>query len=88
MTLEKKPAPTLEILLTHVVTSCCLKISPQDAAQKTLAGLGLDSLELMNLAIELDDNFDLKLNLERVTNETPLGEMLQDLLDQKSESNH
>jgi acyl carrier protein len=80
MTTNQRPAPTLEILLAHVVNSCRLTISPEAAAEKTLAGLGLDSLELMNMAMELEDNFGLELDLETVTAETTLGELIQKVL--------
>jgi len=78
--MKNQPKATFEILLNHVVTSCRLTISPDVAAQKTLAGLGLDSLELMNMAMELEDNFGLELDLETVTAETTLGDLIHKVL--------
>lgn len=79
-----KNVPTLETLLSHVVQSCRLQISPVEAGEKTLLQLGLDSLELMGLAIELEDNFGLLLEVEGITGETKLAELLSRILGNSS----
>jgi acyl carrier protein len=81
----KQPANlTTDILLTFVVTMCKLTIEPEDAAQKTLAGLGLDSLELMNIAMELEYNFGLELDLDGVSAETTLGDLIHKVLSSRA----
>lgn len=82
MTAPPRSAPSFDTLLDYVVTSCRLTLSPQEASNKTLAGLGLDSLELMNLAIELEDRYGLELDLNNLSGESTLGELLEKILAQ------
>jgi acyl carrier protein len=82
MTTTHNSPPSLDELLAHVVKSCRLNVTPKEAADKTLAGLGMDSLELLTLAVELEDRFGLELNVETLSSEITLKDLLNQLLSQ------
>lgn len=87
MTINPRSIPSFDGLLHFVVSSCRLNISPDEAVDKTLAGLGLDSLELMSLAIELEDRYGLELDLNDLSSDSTLGELLEKILGQINQIN-
>ncbi len=87
MTRNPRSIPSFDGLLHFVVNSCRLNINPDEAVDKTLAGLSLDSLELMNLAIELEDCYGLELDLNDLSSDSTLGELLEKILAQINQIN-
>lgn len=79
--------PSFDSLLHFVVDSCRLNISSDEAVDKTLTGLSLDSLELMHLAIELEDRYGLELDLNDLSSDSTLGELLEKILAQINQIN-
>jgi acyl carrier protein len=82
MTRNSRLIPSFDSLLHLVVDSCRLNISSDEAVNKTLAGLSLDSLELINLAIELEELYGLELDLNDLSGDSTLGELLEKILAQ------
>jgi acyl carrier protein len=82
MTRNPHLIPSFDGLLHLVVVICRLNISSDEAVNKTLTGLSLDSLELMNLAIELEDRYGLELDLIDLSSDSTLGELLEKILAQ------
>lgn len=82
MTKNPHSIPSFDGLLHFVVDSCRLNISSDEAVNKTLTGLSLDSLELMHLAIELEDRYGLELDLNDLSSDSTLGELLEKILAQ------
>ena len=82
MTRNPHAIPSFDGLLHFVEDSCRLNISSDEAVNKTLTGLSLDSLELMNLAIELEDRYGLELDLNDLSSDSTLGELLEKILAQ------
>lgn len=52
---------------------------PEEAAQMTLAQLGLDSLELIELQMELEDHHGLGLDVDALRAEMTLSELVASL---------
>jgi acyl carrier protein len=52
---------------------------PAVAEKMTIAQLGLDSLELIELQMELEDSYFLTLDIEAIQAETVFGEMIASL---------
>ena len=87
MTRNPHSIPSFDGLLHFVEDSCRLNISSDEAVNKTLTGLSLDSLELMNLAIELEDRYGLELDLNDLGSDSTLGELLEKILAQINQIN-
>ena len=87
MTRNPHSIPSFAGLLHFVEDSCRLNISSDEAVNKTLTGLSLDSLELMNLAIELEDRYGLELDLNDLSSDSTLGELLEKILAQINQIN-
>lgn len=61
-----------------IVATCQMPFSAAEAMQKTLAQLEIDSLELMQLSIEMEDRFGLRINIGKITAATTLVELIDD----------
>ncbi len=61
-----------------VVMTCKLPFSADEAMDKTLAQLEIDSLELMQLSIEMEDRFGLRINVAKITSATTLSTLIDD----------
>lgn len=61
-----------------IVATCQMSFSAAEAMQKTLAQLEIDSLELMQLSIEMEDRFGLRINIGKITAATTLVELIDD----------
>lgn len=74
------PIPDRETLLQLILDNCDLDVSLEEAAGKTLAQLGIDSLELIELALELEGTYRLTLNMDELGAETTLADLVDGLL--------
>lgn len=72
--------PDKETLLQFILDHCKLDVPAQEAAGKTLAQLGIDSLELLELAIEMDGTYQLNLEVSELGAETTLAGLVDNLL--------
>ena len=61
-----------------IVVTCQMPYSAAEAMGKTLAQLEIDSLELMQLSIEMEDRFGLRVNIGKITAATTLLELIDD----------
>jgi len=53
-----------------------LKIPIENAMSQTITSLGLDSLELIDLAFDIETQLNLRLDLDNIKTETTLAELL------------
>lgn len=72
--------PDKATLLQFILDNCKLDVPAQEAAGKTLAQLGIDSLELLELAIEMDGTYKLNLEVSELGAETTLADLVDNLL--------
>lgn len=72
--------PDRGTLLQLIIDSLSLKVSAEEAAGRTLTELGIDSLELIELAIELEGTHDLNLAVSELGAETTLSDLVDGLL--------
>ena len=61
-----------------IVATCQMPYSASEAMSKTLAQLEIDSLELMQISIEMEDCFGLRINIGEITAATTLLELIDD----------
>lgn len=69
-----------ESLLQFVIDKCQLNVPVSEAADMTLAELGIDSLELLELAIEMEGTFRLSMDVNELGAETTLSSLIDGLL--------
>jgi acyl carrier protein len=74
------PLPDRETLLQLILDNCDLNVSAEEAAGKTLTQLGIDSLELIELALELEGSYQLTLDMDDLGAETTLSDLVDGLL--------
>lgn len=72
--------PDRQALLQFILDNCKLDMPAGEAAGKTLAQLGIDSLELLELAIEMDGTYQLSLEVNELGAETTLSDLVENLL--------
>lgn len=72
--------PDRETLFQLIHDNCDLKVPVEEAAGKTLAQLGIDSLELIELALELEGTYQLTLDMDDLGAETTLADLVDGLL--------
>jgi acyl carrier protein len=72
--------PTLQELLLTTGTALGLADQPEQLGSASIAALGIDSLSLLQLSLELEQRHGWPLDLDRVSSETLLSELLQDYL--------
>ncbi len=72
--------PNKQTLIALVIETCQLQFSVEEAIDRTLAELELDSLELMQLSIEIEDRFDLQINMENIHADTTLSALMDGIL--------
>ncbi len=72
--------PDKETLMQFIVDNLKLDVPTSEAANKTLAQLGIDSLELLELAIEIDGTYSLSLEVSELGAETTLSDLADNLL--------
>ena len=53
-----------------------LKIPIENAMSQTITSLGLDSLELIDIAFDIETQLNLRLDLDNIKTETTLAELL------------
>lgn len=73
------PKPGRHALLSLAVETARLSLTEEQAAGMSLAALGLDSLELVTLAMAFEDTYNLYLDVEQLSSEMTLCELV-DLL--------
>ena len=67
-------------LLELVVKTALLDQSPQEAASLTLAQLGLDSLGIVEIAMAIEDHYNLQLDVDQLQSDTTLGSLIDSVL--------
>lgn len=65
--------PSLDELIAHSVGFLELSVSAEEAANRTLAELGIDSLELINLSMDIEERYGLELDLDKVSKNDLVG---------------
>lgn len=70
------PKPGSHALLSLAVETARLACTEDQAARMSLAALGLDSLELVTLAMAFEDTYNLYLDVDLLSAEMTLGELV------------
>ena len=63
-------------ILAFIQTKVMITVPIQDAMSQTVNALGMDSLELIDLAFDIETHLNLRLDLDLIASETTLAELL------------
>jgi acyl carrier protein len=63
-------------ILAFIQTKGMITVPIQDAMSQTVNALGMDSLELIDLAFDIETHLNLRLDLDLIASETTLAELL------------
>ena len=63
-------------ILAFIKTKGMITVPIQDAMSQTVNALGMDSLELIDLAFDIETRLNLRLDLDLIASETTLAELL------------
>jgi acyl carrier protein len=63
-------------ILAFIKTKGMITVPIQDAMSQTVTALGIDSLELIDLAFDIETHLNLRLDLDLIASETTLAELL------------
>lgn len=67
-------------IMLWLSSRCGLNVDVQQAANTTLAQAGIDSLEIVSISMDLEDNFGLRIDLERLSADSSLADIVARLL--------
>lgn len=79
MSVETTTTPDFDTLLKFAVEKIRCTHSVEEAAKMTIAELGVDSLELIELQMEFEDIHGLVLDVDALQANTPFGEIVAGL---------
>ena len=61
-----------------------IQLTYEDVHQKTLAGLGIDSMELLDINLALDLQYELQFDLEKLSSQSKISDLIDDILTSRS----
>lgn len=67
-------------ILSWLIRRCDVNNSNINVATVTLAQTGVDSLEIVSISMELEDEFSLRIDLENLSADTTLSQIVQRLI--------
>ena len=57
-----------------------IQLTYEDVHQKTLAELGIDSMELLDINLALDLQYELQFDLEKLSSQSKISDLIDDIL--------
>ena len=66
-------------LLKLLADTCSLSQSYEEAENLTLVNLQIDSLDLVEMEMALEDNYQLEFDVDKITPESTLGQVIDTL---------
>jgi acyl carrier protein len=57
-----------------------IQLTYEDVHQKTLAELGIDSMELLDINLALDLQYGLQFDLEKLSSQSKISDLIDDIL--------
>lgn len=75
-----QPDHNSEEILRWLITRCDIKSPAPKAAAMSLAQAGIDSLEIVSISMDLEDQFGLRINLEKLASESTLKDIVAGLV--------
>lgn len=75
-----KSYPTKDKVIEIFNKVLVMRLSYEDVHQKTLAELGIDSMELLDVNLELDLQYELQFDLEKLSSQSKITDLIDDIL--------
>jgi acyl carrier protein len=61
-----------------------MRLTYEDVHQKTLAEIGIDSMELLDINLALDLQYGLQFDLEKLSSQSKITDLIDDILTSRS----
>lgn len=75
-----KSYPTKDKVIEIFNKVLVMQLTDEDVHQKTLAELGIDSMELLDVNLELDLQYELQFDLEKLSSQSKITDLIDDIL--------
>ncbi|MEN8838197.1 acyl carrier protein [Celeribacter marinus] len=76
---EQPPVEQMQSVLDVAMTYVSEDLTPQDASAMSIAKLGLDSLSLIEMQLEVEERFGLELDVDALSSDQTLAELIASL---------
>ncbi len=73
-------SPTKDEVIEIFNKVLVMRLTDEDVHQKTLAELGIDSMELLDVNLELDLQYELQFDLEKLSSQSKITDLIDDIL--------
>jgi len=75
-----KSYPTKDEVIEIFNKVLVMRLTYEDVHQKTLAELGIDSMELLDINLALDLQYELQFDLEKLSSQSKISDLIDDIL--------
>jgi acyl carrier protein len=75
-----KSFPTKDEVIEIFNKVLVMRLTYEDVHQKTLAELGIDSMELLDINLALDLQYELQFDLEKLSSQSKISDLIDDIL--------
>jgi acyl carrier protein len=72
--------PTKDEVIEIFNKALVMRLTYEDVHQKTLAELGIDSMELLDINLALDLQYGLQFDLEKLSSQSKITDLIDDIL--------
>ena len=79
-----KSYPTKDEVIEIFNKVLVMRLTYEDVHQKTLAELGIDSMELLDINLALDLQYGLQFDLEKLSSQSKITNLIDDILTSRS----
>lgn len=79
-----KSYPTKDEVIEIFNKVLVMRLTYEDVHQKTLAELGIDSMELLDINLALDLQYGLQFDLEKLSSQSKITDLIDDILTSRS----
>jgi acyl carrier protein len=78
--MHNEPIIDKRIIIEFLNTTEFFDVPIEGMINETIIAIDLDSLQILNLSYELEKKFGLKINLEKLSTDTTLNDILENLI--------
>ena len=78
--MRNEPIIEKKIIVEFLNTTEFFDVPIEGIINETIIAIDLDSLQILNLSYELEKKFGLKINLEKLSTDTTLNDILENLI--------
>jgi acyl carrier protein len=76
--------PTKDEVIETFNKVLAVRLTYEDVHQKTLAELGIDSMDILDINLALDLQYELQFDLEKISSQSKITDLIDDILTSRS----